>query len=54
MTDEQLYAELQRFVDAANELTRSIRQGRGTLGKLLNDPEDGRTRSKRRSRTSRT
>jgi phospholipid/cholesterol/gamma-HCH transport system substrate-binding protein len=38
MTDEQLYAELQRFVSTAGDLTEGIKQGRGTLGKLLNDP----------------
>lgn len=38
ITDEQLYAELQRFVATAGELTVGLRQGRGTLGKLLNDP----------------
>ena len=38
MTDEQLYTELQRFVATASELTDGFAQGRGTLGKLLNDP----------------
>jgi phospholipid/cholesterol/gamma-HCH transport system substrate-binding protein len=38
MTDEQLYAELNRFVTSATELTQGIRDGRGTLGKLMNDP----------------
>ena len=38
MTDEQLYAELNRFVASANDLTDGIKQGRGTLGKLVNDP----------------
>ncbi len=38
MTDEALYAELNRFVASANDLTNGIKQGRGTLGKLVNDP----------------
>jgi len=38
MTDEVLYAELNRFVSSAGDLTESIKQGRGTLGKLINDP----------------
>lgn len=38
MTDEQLYAEMQRFVATAGDVTLTIKQGRGTLGKLLNDP----------------
>lgn len=38
MTDEQLYAELHRFVGSAGDLTDSIRHGSGTLGKLVTDP----------------
>ena len=38
VTDEALYADLNRFVVSANSLTDGLRQGRGTLGKLLNDP----------------
>ena len=38
MTDDQLFVELQRFVPRAGDLTDGLRQGRGTLGKLLNDP----------------
>lgn len=38
MTDDQLYAELNRFVTTATALTEGIRSGRGTVGKLLNDP----------------
>ena len=38
MTDEQLYAELNRFVLSANALTSGIQQGRGTLGRLVTDP----------------
>src|SRR5207248_601112 len=39
MTDEQLYADLNRFVDSANALTDGIRSGRGTLGHLVSDPQ---------------
>ncbi|MFN7984756.1 MAG: MlaD family protein [Vicinamibacterales bacterium] len=38
MTDEQLYAELNKFVASASALTEGIKQGKGTMGKLLNDP----------------
>jgi len=38
MTDDQLYADLNRFVLSANQLTDGIRQGRGTLGRLTTDP----------------
>lgn len=38
MTDDQLYAQLNRFVVSAGDLTDSLKQGDGTLGKLLNDP----------------
>jgi phospholipid/cholesterol/gamma-HCH transport system substrate-binding protein len=38
MTDDALYAELNRFVATAGALTDGLRQGRGSLGKLLNDP----------------
>ena len=31
ITDEQLYAEMNRFVASANDVTRTIRQGRGSL-----------------------
>lgn len=39
MTDDQLYAELNRFVTTAGTLTRELQQGRGTLGRLLKDPK---------------
>jgi phospholipid/cholesterol/gamma-HCH transport system substrate-binding protein len=39
VTDDQLYAELQRFVATAGEVTRGIRQGRGSIGRLINDPK---------------
>src|ERR1700704_1947067 len=39
VTDDALYAELNRFVASASDLTTGLRQGRGTLGKLLNDPK---------------
>jgi phospholipid/cholesterol/gamma-HCH transport system substrate-binding protein len=38
MTDQQLYAELNHFVQSASELSDGLRQGRGSAGKLLNDP----------------
>jgi len=38
LTDDQLYAELNRFVLTAGEVTRQLQRGRGTLGRLLNDP----------------
>jgi phospholipid/cholesterol/gamma-HCH transport system substrate-binding protein len=38
LTDEQLYAELHRFVRTAGDLTQGLKDGRGTAGKLLNDP----------------
>src|SRR5262245_13752268 len=34
MTDEQLYAEINRFARSAGDLTEGIKQGRGSLGKL--------------------
>ena len=37
MTDEQLYAELNRFAVSARTLTDSLRSDRGTLGRLMND-----------------
>ena len=39
MTDDQLYADLNRFVLSANALTTGIQQGRGTLGRLVTDPK---------------
>ncbi len=39
MTDEQLYAELNRFVGVAGDLTQGIKDGKGTLGKLVSDPK---------------
>ncbi len=36
-TDEQLYKEIQGFVDAAEHVARNLEQGRGTAGRLLND-----------------
>lgn len=38
MTDDALYAELNKFVASATALTEGLKQGRGTMGKLLNDP----------------
>ena len=39
VTDDRLYADLQRFVGTANEVTRGLQQGRGSIGRLLNDPK---------------
>lgn len=39
LTDEQLYAELNRFIKSAGDLTQGIRDGRGSLGKLVTDPK---------------
>src|SRR5580704_7373756 len=39
MTDDRLYAELNRFAATAGEVTRGIQQGKGTLGKLITDPQ---------------
>ena len=38
LTDEQLYVELNKFVASAGDLTDGLKQGKGSLGKLLNDP----------------
>jgi phospholipid/cholesterol/gamma-HCH transport system substrate-binding protein len=37
-TDEQLYKEVNAFVDAAEGVATHIRTGRGTLGRLVQDP----------------
>jgi phospholipid/cholesterol/gamma-HCH transport system substrate-binding protein len=37
MTDDQLYAELNRFAVSARTLTDSLKSDRGTLGRLMND-----------------
>jgi phospholipid/cholesterol/gamma-HCH transport system substrate-binding protein len=39
VTDDQLYADLTRFVATAGDVTRGIQQGEGTLGKLAKDPK---------------
>src|SRR5206468_904333 len=39
MTDDQLFADLTRFVTTAGEITRGIQQGQGTLGRLAKDPK---------------
>jgi phospholipid/cholesterol/gamma-HCH transport system substrate-binding protein len=39
VTDEQLYADLTRFVSTAGDVTRGIQQGQGTLGRLAKDPK---------------
>jgi phospholipid/cholesterol/gamma-HCH transport system substrate-binding protein len=38
-TDQQLYNDLNAFVDSANAVTASINKGKGTLGKFTNDPQ---------------
>ena len=38
LTDDQLYAELNRFIGSVSTLTDGLKQGKGTLGKLLEDP----------------
>jgi phospholipid/cholesterol/gamma-HCH transport system substrate-binding protein len=38
-TDEQLYRDLNAFIDSANAVTASINNGRGSLGKFTNDPK---------------
>jgi phospholipid/cholesterol/gamma-HCH transport system substrate-binding protein len=43
LTDDELYAELHRFVGTAGQLTRELQQGRGTLGRLLKDPRAANT-----------
>jgi phospholipid/cholesterol/gamma-HCH transport system substrate-binding protein len=37
-TDEQLYREINRFVDAAEDVARNLSEGRGTIGRLTRDP----------------
>ena len=39
MTDDQVYAELHRFVATAGEVARGIREGRGSMGRFVNDPK---------------
>src|SRR6266850_1173886 len=39
MTDDQVYAELHRFVATAGEVARGIREGRGSIGRFVNDPK---------------
>jgi phospholipid/cholesterol/gamma-HCH transport system substrate-binding protein len=38
-TDEQLYREVNAFVDAAERVATDISRGRGTLGRLIQDPQ---------------
>lgn len=42
VTDEQLYAELNRFVASAGDLADGLKQGKGTVGQLLTDPDSAR------------
>jgi len=37
-TDDALYAEINRFVDAAEDVARNLREGRGTIGRLSQNP----------------
>jgi phospholipid/cholesterol/gamma-HCH transport system substrate-binding protein len=37
-TDDALYAEINRFVDAAENVARNLSEGRGTIGRLSRDP----------------
>jgi phospholipid/cholesterol/gamma-HCH transport system substrate-binding protein len=37
-TDEQLYREINQFVDAAENVARNLSEGRGTIGRLTSDP----------------
>lgn len=37
-TDDVLYREINRFVDAAEDTARHLSEGRGTLGRLARDP----------------
>ena len=39
MTDEALYAEMNRLVASLGDLTDGIKNGKGTIGQLLNDPK---------------
>jgi phospholipid/cholesterol/gamma-HCH transport system substrate-binding protein len=38
-TDDELFRELNAFIDSANAVTASINHGKGTLGKFTNDPK---------------
>jgi phospholipid/cholesterol/gamma-HCH transport system substrate-binding protein len=37
-TDDQLYREINAFVDAAESVARNLSEGRGTIGRLTRDP----------------
>lgn len=37
-TDDALYREINRFVDAAEDTARNLSEGRGTIGRLARDP----------------
>jgi phospholipid/cholesterol/gamma-HCH transport system substrate-binding protein len=37
-TDDALYKEVNRFIDAAEDVTRTLSEGRGTIGRLARDP----------------
>jgi phospholipid/cholesterol/gamma-HCH transport system substrate-binding protein len=38
-TDDTLYGEISRFVDAAEDVSRNLSEGRGTIGRLAKNPE---------------
>jgi phospholipid/cholesterol/gamma-HCH transport system substrate-binding protein len=42
-TDEQLYRDIQGFVDAAEAVAVNLQRGRGTFGRLMQDPRAART-----------
>ncbi|HWQ00398.1 MAG TPA: MlaD family protein [Vicinamibacterales bacterium] len=41
-TDDALYREVQRFVEAASDVASRVSQGRGSLGRLVQDPQAAR------------
>jgi phospholipid/cholesterol/gamma-HCH transport system substrate-binding protein len=38
VTDDAVYLDLERFISAAERVTRNLERGRGTLGRLATDP----------------
>jgi phospholipid/cholesterol/gamma-HCH transport system substrate-binding protein len=37
-TDDQLYREINQFIDSAEDVARHLSEGRGTIGRLARDP----------------
>jgi phospholipid/cholesterol/gamma-HCH transport system substrate-binding protein len=37
-TDDALYADMRRFVEAADQVASNLQRGRGTVGRLVSDP----------------